>query len=197
MGLKGAEMVEASGSRGSLGGETTSFWGKRFLVVVTGASGGIGRAIAVNFAKHVSEGSLFVITGRNTAGLEETKRMIAALGLDINVSVETCDHSVASFKDYQELLRRASAQLEVPDRVVLVHNAATLGDNSVYAVSYDSESTIGDYYRLNLTSVMTLTAAFLQHYGSDSGPSRMIVNVSSGALTQPVQGLGLYCTGQY
>ncbi|CAN7946115.1 unnamed protein product, partial [Ixodes hexagonus] len=177
-------------------GKETAFWGKKSFIVVTGASGGIGRAIAVNFAKHVSDGSLLVITGRNTAGLEETKRMIASQGRDINASVETCDHSKASFGDYQELLRRASVQLPDPDVVSLVHNAATLGNCSHYAVSYDSERAIDDYYRLNLTSVMTLTAAFLQHYGSDSGPSRLIVNVSSVAAVEVIQGLGLYCTGQ-
>ncbi|CAN7940252.1 unnamed protein product, partial [Ixodes hexagonus] len=183
------------GSSGTPGKET-AFWGKRFFIVVTGASGGIGRAIAVNFAKYVSAGSLFVVTGRNTAGLEETKRMILAQGLGVNVSVETCDHSMASFGDYQELLRRASAYFADPDIVMVVHNAATIGNSSHYAVSYDSERTIDDYYHLNLTSVMTLTAAFLQHYDSDSGPSRVIVNVSSIAAVEPIEGLGLYCAGK-
>ncbi|XP_040067609.1 sepiapterin reductase-like [Ixodes scapularis] len=195
MELKRAETAEAACSRGSPGGET-AFWRKKFLIVVTGASGGIGRGIAASFAEHVAKGSLLVITGRNTAGLEETKRIIAALGREVNVSVETCDHSRALFRDYQDLLERASARLPDPDRVVLVHNAATIGNCSDYAVSYDDERAIGDYYRLNLTSVMTLTAAFLRRYDSDSGPTRTIVNVSSIGGIMAVPKVGLYCTGK-
>ncbi|KAM7302437.1 sepiapterin reductase isoform X1 [Ixodes scapularis] len=172
------------------------FWGKKFIIFVTGASGGIGRAIAVGFAKHVAPGSLVVITGRNTAGLEETKRLIGDHGRDVNVVVETCDHARASFRDYQGLLRRASTQVESPERVVLVHNAATTGDVSQYAASYDDERVIDDYYHLNLTSVMTLTAAFLHHYGSDSKPSRTVVNVSSRAAVVAMAGAALYCTGK-
>ncbi|CAN7946578.1 unnamed protein product, partial [Ixodes pacificus] len=172
------------------------FWSKKFLIVVTGASGGIGRGIAVSFAEHVAEGSLLVITGRNTAALEDTKRIIAALGREVNVSVETCDHSRALFRDYQDLLERASARLPDPDRAVLVHNAATIGNCSDYAVSYDDEGAIDDYYRLNLTSVMTLTAAFLRRFDADSGPTRTIVNVSSIAGIKALSRLGLYCTGK-
>ncbi|XP_040078232.1 sepiapterin reductase [Ixodes scapularis] len=188
-------MTEATCTRGSSEKESM-FWDKRFLIVVTGASRGIGRGIAVTFAERVAKESLLVITGRNTAGLEETERMISALGRDVNVSVETCDHSKDSFGNYQDLLMRASARLPDPEKVVLVHNAATVGNCSDYVVSYDDEKTIDDYYRLNLTSVMTLTAAFLRRYDSDSGPTRTIVNISSCSAIGPTRGLGLYCTGK-
>ncbi|KAM7303161.1 sepiapterin reductase-like [Ixodes scapularis] len=188
-------MTEATCPRGSSEKEAT-FWGKRFLIIVTGASGGIGRGIAVSFAERVAKESLLVITGRNTAGLEETERMISALGRDVNVSIETCDHSKDSFSNYQDLLGRASARLPDPEKVVLVHNAATVGNCSDYVVSYDDEKTIDDYYRLNLTSVMILTAAFLRRYDSDSGPTRTIVNISSCSAIDPTRGLGLYCTGK-
>ncbi|KAM7300411.1 sepiapterin reductase-like [Ixodes scapularis] len=187
-------MTEAKCAQGSSEKEA-EFWGKRFLIIVTGASGGIGRG-AVSFAQRVAKESLLVITGRNTAGLEETQRMISALGRDVNVSVETCDHSKVSFGDYQDLLGRASARLPDPEKVVLVHNAATVGNCSDYVVSYDDEKTIDDYYRLNLTSVMILTAAFLRRYNSDSGPMRTIVNISSSTAIRPTRGLGLYCTGK-
>ncbi|KAM7301168.1 hypothetical protein ISCGN_016709 [Ixodes scapularis] len=188
-------MTEANCAHGSSEKEA-EFWGKRFLIIVTGASGGIGRGIAVSFAQRVAKESLLVITGRNTAGLEETQRMISALGRDVNVSVETCDHSKVSFGDYQDLLGRASARLPDPEKVVLVHNAATVGNCSDYVVSYDDEKTIDDYYRLNLTSVMTLTTAFLRRYNSDSGSMRTIVNISSSTAIRPTRGLGLYCTGE-
>ncbi|CAN7996830.1 unnamed protein product [Ixodes hexagonus] len=184
-------MAEVTGGCGN-----APFWGKKFLIFVTGGSAGIGRAIAIGFAKHVVQGSLIVITGRSTAGLQETKRLIDALGLKVNVLAETCDHSRATFSDYRELIRRVSAQVENPERVVLVHNAGTTGDSSKYAASFDDERVIDDYYRLNLTSVMTLTAAFLQHYGSDSKPSRTIVNITSLAGIKEFAGLALYCTGK-
>lgn len=45
------------------------------FVVITGASQGLGRSIAIELAAELTEGSVLVITARNKDGLKETARM--------------------------------------------------------------------------------------------------------------------------
>lgn len=181
---------------GATSGSGDQFWGRKSLVVVTGGSRGIGRSIAVEFARNLANGSTIVITGRNAGGLEETKQTIGAVAQGVTVIKEVCDHSTASYSDYEELLKRNSKFTVDPEKVILVHNAATLGDPTRYAVSYNDAKEIDDYMHLNLTSIMLLTSAFLKYYATDSGPARVIINITSAAATNPFHGLGLYCCGK-
>ena len=47
------------------------------VVVITGAAGGIGRALSLEFARH---GSLLALIDRDASGLEEIHRTVTALG---------------------------------------------------------------------------------------------------------------------
>lgn len=49
---------------------------KRALVIVTGASRGIGREIAIQAASKINEQSTLLLVARNTTGLLETKQTI-------------------------------------------------------------------------------------------------------------------------
>ena len=60
------------------------------VVVVTGASGGVGRAIAPAFA---SRGAHVGLLARGTEGLEETEREVKALGGEaIALPTDVADH---------------------------------------------------------------------------------------------------------
>ncbi|XP_077514788.1 sepiapterin reductase-like [Amblyomma americanum] len=172
------------------------FWGKKYYVIITGASAGIGRAIAVAFSKEVAENSVFVITGRNSERLDETKRLVGEAAPGVQVIAKTTDHSKATFKDYRKLISETWAKISGADGVVLVHNAATLGDVQKYAIAYTDEKEIDDYFHLNLTSVMTLTSAFLEKFPSSSTLPRVIVNITSLAAVKALAGTALYCTGK-
>ncbi|XP_077514789.1 sepiapterin reductase-like [Amblyomma americanum] len=172
------------------------FWGKKYYVIITGASAGIGRAIAVAFSKEVAENSVFVITGRNSERLDETKRLVGEVAPGVQVIAKTTDHSKATFKDYRKLISETWAKISGADGAVLVHNAATLGDVHKYAVAYTDDKEIDDYFHLNVTSVMTLTSAFLEKFPSSSTLPRVIVNITSMAAVNAWAGLGLYCTGK-
>lgn len=165
-------------------------------MVITGASAGIGRAVAVAFSKVVADNSVFVITGRNTEGLNETRRLVGEVAPRVKVVAETTDHSTATFQDYQKLISRTWTETSGADGVVLVHNAATAGNISKYANAYSDEEEIDGYFHLNLTSVMTLTAAFLEKFPKGSTLKRVIVNITSLAAIMPFSGMGFYCTGK-
>lgn len=49
---------------------------KRSVILITGASRGIGREIAISVASKISEDSTIVIVARNSNGLSETKEAI-------------------------------------------------------------------------------------------------------------------------
>ena len=96
--------------------------------VVTGAGGGIGRAIAVEFAR---AGAAIVVNdvgvsvhgeGRSDAPAQETKQMIEALGGRAVIS----SHSVAEWDSAKEIVRTA---VEAFGRIdIVVNNAGILQD---------------------------------------------------------------------
>uniref|UniRef100_A0A6M2E5G1 Sepiapterin reductase n=1 Tax=Amblyomma tuberculatum TaxID=48802 RepID=A0A6M2E5G1_9ACAR len=187
-------MSESTGDTASR--PTGVFWGKKCYVIITGASAGIGRAIAVAFSKEVAENSVFVITGRNSERLTETKRLVSEAAPRVQVVAHTTDHSKATFEDYRKLISDTWPKISGADGVILVHNVGTLGDVQKYAISYTDEKEIDDYFHLNVTSVMTLTSAFLEKFPSSCTVPRVIVNITSLAAVKAMAGTALYCTGK-
>lgn len=74
-----------------------SFWGKKCLVVVSGASRGLGRAVALALASEgaAGPGSHFVLLARDEAKLEETAEMVraAAPASEVTASVRVVDNA--------------------------------------------------------------------------------------------------------
>ena len=84
------------------------------VVIITGASSGIGRALAETFGK---AGAKIVITGRNEVNLRETSRQLTAQGID-NLPV-TADVSIE-----EDNRKMVEATLERYGRInVLINNA--------------------------------------------------------------------------
>lgn len=65
----------------------------RKVIAITGASRGIGRATAIQFAKAGAEG--LAICARSEAALEETKKLILAVNQDVKVYVQKVDVTIA------------------------------------------------------------------------------------------------------
>lgn len=63
------------------------FWGRRSFCLVTGASQGIGRSFAVEFAHRFAPGSHLVLLARSLAGLEQTKTLISTTSPHVSVQV--------------------------------------------------------------------------------------------------------------
>lgn len=64
-------------------------WGKKTFCIVTGASQGIGRTVAIEFSKLIAAGSTIVITARSKQGLESTKKSMESAASGISVQVTT------------------------------------------------------------------------------------------------------------
>ncbi|MFA9472903.1 MAG: SDR family NAD(P)-dependent oxidoreductase, partial [Deltaproteobacteria bacterium] len=91
------------------------------LVVITGGSSGIGRALAHAFA---SEGARLVLTATNESRLSDVAKECAQLG----ASVSTYAADVSDFEQMQGLFARVREEHGTPD--ILINNAGILRDKS-------------------------------------------------------------------
>ncbi len=139
------------------------FKGKKALV--TGSSGGIGKAVAIELAK---EGTDVILASRNVTNMEAVKKEIEALGqravaIQCDVSI---DESVAAMKD---------KALKAFDNIdILINNAAVGIRGSLEDVSLDDWRYI---INTNLMGYIRIIQAFLPHFLARS--TGYIVNVSS------------------
>jgi len=87
---------------------------KEKVVIITGASSGIGKALAEVFGR---AGASIVITGRNEANLRETSRQLTALGIE-NLPV------VADVSMEEDNIRMVEETIRMYGRIdVLINNA--------------------------------------------------------------------------
>ncbi len=137
------------------------------IAIITGAGRGIGRAIALAYAR---AGAEVVLVSRTRSELETVADEVREIGRRALVIV--ADVSVAA-----EVNRMAEATLSEFGRVdILVNNAAIAGPKSVL------ETSLEDWNRMitaNLTSVFLCTKAILEHM-IDRRQGK-IINISSGS----------------
>jgi NAD(P)-dependent dehydrogenase (short-subunit alcohol dehydrogenase family) len=151
------------------------------VALITGASRGLGRALAVEFAK---QGAKLVINSRNASasGLRETEAILKTLNAPV-LSV------VADVSDRADVERLAGESLAKFGRVdVLVNNASALGPTPM---PYLADTPIEEFEHVlqtNLTAPFMLTRALIgQMLARGSGS---VINVSSdaGAVGYPTWG---------
>jgi short-subunit dehydrogenase len=139
------------------------FKGKR--AVVTGSSGGIGKAVAIAMAK---EGADIVLASRNVAEMESVKKEIETLGRKAIAIM--CD--VSRDEDVFDMKDKAIKAFGNID--ILVNNAAVGIRGSLEDVSLDDWR---DIININLMGYIRNVHAFLGHFVERG--SGYIVNVSS------------------
>jgi NAD(P)-dependent dehydrogenase (short-subunit alcohol dehydrogenase family) len=123
------------------------------VIAVTGASDGIGRAVALACAQHGAE---VVLIGRTVVKLEAVHAMIEQAGA-AGVSIGVLDLQTALARDYDAL---ADAILERYARLDgLVHNAGILGTLS--PIEHYDVPTWCRVLHVNLTAAFALTQVLL------------------------------------
>ena len=149
-------------------------------VLLTGASSGIGRALAVQLADN---GAVLALAARRVALLDEVADEIADTGaarpalMSTDLSERGADQQLAS--DAMDALGRID---------VLINNAGTnlTGAQGVIADSDRARAV----FELNVWSPLALTAALLPHMRAAG--SGTIVNVTSTVQSVPLPLLGYY-----
>ncbi|XP_066296210.1 sepiapterin reductase-like [Branchiostoma lanceolatum] len=161
--------------------------------VVTGASKGLGQAVAINLAETVGDGSLIVITARGEDGLNETKKKIESVAPHVTVKIVAGD--IAG--PYSDELHKRICDVPSPGsfkHAMIIHNAGSLGDVSKLTSELSDPKVITDYYQLNVSSVLCLNSQFFS--ATESIVRRTVVNITSLCALQPFKSWGLYCGGK-
>jgi 3-oxoacyl-[acyl-carrier protein] reductase len=151
--------------------------------VITGAGRGIGRAIALAFAR---EGCDIAVAARSESEIEETRRLAAETGRRV-VSVR-CDVA-----DLASVTAMAQAVLAELGRVDILVNNAGYGRFRPFVELTDEEFT--RTIDVNLTGAFRCIKAFLP--GMMAQKSGRIINVSSVSGLKAIDRQSAYCASKH
>ncbi|KAL6097243.1 spr [Pungitius sinensis] len=170
----------------------------RALCIITGASRGFGQAIAREMSRLVKPGSALILTARS---VEELRALQAELAESeagrAGLVVEYVEADLSETGGLESIVAASKeAFSEDMDHVLLVNNAASLGDVSRYAKSFTDMAEVDSYLSLNVSSSLCLTASVLQAFPQRPGQLRTVINISSLCAVQPFRSWVLYCTSK-
>jgi short-subunit dehydrogenase len=154
---------------------------KPYKAVLTGATGGIGRAIALQLAPQCSS---LILMGRNTEKLEALKKELANIAVNVQiVSGDLCEDSTS--------VRLMDAVLAQQGTNLLINNA---GISLFKSFETQTDKDITQLMLTNLISPMLLCKQLLPNLKQE--PSQ-IINIGSifGYLGFP--GFSTYCAGKF
>jgi len=166
--------------------------GVRSFVLITGASRGFGRAIAVELGKVVGAGSTLLLLARNKDDLEVTKEIVRDVRPGLAVEVQSLDLSTADKDAFERAVKghQGSGDHEV---AIVIHNAGTLGQDGRKITDMTDMEEMQAYYRVNLFHVICLNSVFTSLFPK----SRMAyINISSILALQPLTTWANYCGGK-
>ena len=149
-------------------------------ILVTGASSGIGRAIAIACA---AKGMTVVLNGRNVAKLHETLRLMKELESE---GVRELEHLIIP-ADLTDGAQRQALAEQVPVLNGVVHCA---GSGSRVLCKMLEQDDVQHVMEVNFNAPVLLQAALLQEKKISAGAS--IVFIASVAATMPSVGNAIY-----
>jgi NAD(P)-dependent dehydrogenase (short-subunit alcohol dehydrogenase family) len=159
----------------------TKEWFERgHVAIVTGASKGLGRAIADELAR---AGISLVVDARGAVALEQTARELSAL-----VPVVAIAGDVADGAHIHQLVEAAEKRFGRIDLVV--NNASTIGRSPLPALDQLSPATLQRIYDTNVFAPLHLIQHALPVMHRNAGST--IVNISSDAAVEGYPGWGGY-----
>ncbi|XP_059054857.1 sepiapterin reductase [Achroia grisella] len=163
--------------------------------VLTGASQGIGRAIAVEVSKLLGPNSLMLLLARNKQELEKTASLCESN--NVKVLFESVDLSQASNQEMKDILEKSLEGKNVADFALnlIFHNVGSLGNLAVETSRMENVDELREYYDLNVFKVISLNTQFLKIF-KEVEDRIVIVNVTSLCAIKPMGGMAFYCSGK-
>lgn len=167
---------------------------QKTFFLMSGASRGIGRTMAIECAAKMATGSVIVLIARSTAGLEETKAQILAKNpSNVTVFLLTLDLTRPTAEQISSAIFDATLSERNLDEfklAMIVHNVGSIGDVKRYAKDFSDIDELHDYFAVNVFSVIALNSEFLKRFGPQT--RRLIVNVTSKLAHVPCKSLTQY-----
>jgi sepiapterin reductase len=176
------------------------FWGQKTYCLITGASKGIGRKFAIEFAHRFASNSLLVLLARSESGLRETKDLVNSVNAYVKVKIYPTDLSKPSPELFLGMIETSLTESGYKptdfDLSLIVHNAGSVGDVSEETSNMSNPEKWQEYFSLNFFSVACLNSQFLKVFPEGSAKQRSVVNVTSLCAIKPFKSMGYYCTGK-
>lgn len=176
---------------------------QRAFVIVTGASRGIGRSVAVQLAEFFAANSVLVLVARDAQALEETADHIRqSCGNRITLRLLAIDLAEPTDNELQQICRIDGAATPSPfDVALIVHNVGTIGDITLGAAACGNAVMWQSYYATNVFSVARLNVCFLERFAVADGKTSattavFVVNVTTKCSTVPYASFTMYCTSR-
>jgi NAD(P)-dependent dehydrogenase (short-subunit alcohol dehydrogenase family) len=151
---------------------------KNRIALITGASRGIGQAVAIRFAR---EGAQVIATARDVAGLEATDDAIRAQGGSPCVLVPLDLREGAAISQLAQAVAQRFGRLDV-----LVGNAGVLGELS--PIAHTSPEEWERVLQVNLTANMQLIRAFDPLLQQSGAPRALFVSSGVARALHPYWG---------
>lgn len=162
-------------------------------IFVSGASKGIGKAMAVEFSKKLTNGGRVVIAARSAQNLEQTKVEIEKLNPGVSVVPYSVDLGTCSYQDFQTLIKDSLPAQSKFEQAVVIHNVGTIGDVSKKAKEYKDISAWQENFNLNVFNVVLLNNAFMEAFKDHK---KYIYNISAKAVFIPYESFGIYAANK-
>jgi NAD(P)-dependent dehydrogenase (short-subunit alcohol dehydrogenase family) len=156
------------------------------IIFVTGATSGLGRALALDCAR---SGATVILSGRNGTKLERLYDEIEALGAP-QPAIAVLDLATATAPEYDGLAELVGSEFGRLDG--LVHAAGLLGDRSPIG-QYDVPTWCKTLH-VNLTAPFILTQVLMPRLRTSSDAS--VIFVSSGVARTPKPFWGAYAVAK-
>uniref|UniRef100_A0A8C8RZC8 Sepiapterin reductase n=1 Tax=Pelusios castaneus TaxID=367368 RepID=A0A8C8RZC8_9SAUR len=164
--------------------------------ILTGASRGFGRSLALLLAPRLEAGSVLVLVARSQGALAELETDLRRgfSGLEVN----SVPADLSTEEGMQLVL---GAVRELPgaadlERLIIINNAGSLGEISKSFVDFTSPAEVNSYFAFNVTSALCLTSSILKAFPERPGLCKTVVNISSLCAVKPFKSWTLYCTGK-
>ena len=158
------------------------------IILITGASDGIGKALALHAAKL---GAQVILHGRNVAKLEKVYDEIERIDGARRPSIAVMDLASANSESYTSLASNLEAEFGHLDG--LVHNASILGDR--FSIEQYDAVTWQKVMHVNVTAAFALTQVMLPMLLAAEDPS--VIFTSSGVGRRGKAFWGAYAVSKF
>ena len=150
--------------------------------LITGASGGMGKAIAYQLAK---EGVNLILTDINTRKLEQIKNELSKEG----IIIEYISADLTQKEKQKQLIQFISSSLTRLD--ILIHSAGSILQSSVVDTT---DEKLEELFKINLFVPFLLTRELLPLLKSSKG---QIIFINSSAVQRPIPNISHYSASKH
>ncbi|KAH7088710.1 hypothetical protein FB567DRAFT_440458 [Paraphoma chrysanthemicola] len=157
-------------------------------IIVTGASSGIGKSTAIEFARTQPDDLKLILTARREDALKEVAKEIESFAKGVKVLPVKLD--VSKVDEIQAFVGKLPQEFKEID--VLVNNAGLV--KGVAQAPDIAPADIATMFDTNVTGLIAMTQAILPIFKArPDGGRGDIINIGSIAGREPYQGGSIYC----